>query len=194
MAVDHALEHVFEVTVGLDAVELCRGDEGTDRGPSVSAAIGASEHMILSPECHGSDGALDRIGVKLDAAVIKEAAQRRPARERITDGLGQPTAVRNAPKFRLEPDLHRLDERPCVRLARSPACFGRLAADAFLDGIELGDPTQGLGGDRRAGRLVEVIELASGMRPACGEDDVAACGERLEPGITVDLQYALEAF
>jgi len=28
MAVDHALEHVSEVCVGLDPVELCRGDEG----------------------------------------------------------------------------------------------------------------------------------------------------------------------
>ena len=36
MAVRHALEHVFEVAVGLDVIELCRGDEGTDRCPSLA--------------------------------------------------------------------------------------------------------------------------------------------------------------
>jgi hypothetical protein len=30
--------------------------------------------MILTPQSHGSDGALDRIVVKLDAAVVEEAA------------------------------------------------------------------------------------------------------------------------
>ncbi len=119
--------------------------------------------MVLAPERHGPDGALDRVVVKLDATVVEEAAQRRPARERIADGLGRPAAVRNATELGLEPGLHRLDERPCVRLPRSPACFGRMAADAFLNGIELGDPAQGLGGDRRAVRLVELIELASGQ-------------------------------
>ncbi len=52
MAFGHALEHVFEVGVGLDVVELCRGDEGADRCPSHCAAIGAGEQMVLAPERH----------------------------------------------------------------------------------------------------------------------------------------------
>ncbi len=68
--------------------------------------------MILSPERHGSDGALDRIGVKLDAAVVEEAGECRPAREGIADGLGQPAARRNPAQLVLEPGFHCLDERP----------------------------------------------------------------------------------
>ena len=67
MAVDHALKDVPEVSIGLDVIELSRGDKRTDRCPSPSAAIGASEHMILSPERDGSDGALDGIVVEFNA-------------------------------------------------------------------------------------------------------------------------------
>ncbi len=70
MAVGHALDHIFEVGVGLDVVELCRGDEGADRAPSLCAAIGTGEKVVLAPERDGPDGALDRVVVELDAAVI----------------------------------------------------------------------------------------------------------------------------
>ena len=80
MAVDHALEHVFKVGVGLDVVELCRGDEGADRGPSLSAAIGPGKEMVLAPERHGPDGALDGVVVEFDAAIVEESAQRRAGR------------------------------------------------------------------------------------------------------------------
>ncbi len=68
MAVDHALEHVFEVGIGLDVVEPCRGDEGADDGPTLCATIGAGEQMVLAPEHHRPDGALDGVVVELDAA------------------------------------------------------------------------------------------------------------------------------
>jgi hypothetical protein len=38
-----------------------------------------------------------------------------------------------------------------------------LAADLPFDRIELGDPAQDPGGNRRAGRLVELVKLASGV-------------------------------
>ena len=106
MAVAHALEHVFEIGIGLDVVELCRGDEGTDHGPSLCAAIGAGEQVVLAPERHGPDGAFDRVVVELDTSVIEEPAQRRPARERIADGVGQSATVRDAAKLGLEPGFH----------------------------------------------------------------------------------------
>ncbi len=39
--------------------------------------------MVLAPERDGPDGALDGVVVELDATVVEEAAQRRPARERV---------------------------------------------------------------------------------------------------------------
>ncbi len=50
MAVGHEPENVAKVGIGLDVVELCRGDERTDRCPSLSAAIGTGEQMVLAPE------------------------------------------------------------------------------------------------------------------------------------------------
>ena len=76
MAVGHALEDVLEIGEGLHVVELCGGDEGTNGGPSLSATVGAGEEVVLAPKRDGSDRALDGIVVELDAAIIKEAAQR----------------------------------------------------------------------------------------------------------------------
>ncbi len=50
---------------------------------------------------------------------------------------------------------------------------GRLPADLPLDGIEFADLAQRLGGNRRSGSLRNVIELAPGVRPARGENDIA---------------------
>jgi len=95
MAVRHALDHVFQVGVGLDVVELRGCEKRGDDGPSIRAAVRPGEQMVFSPQCHRPDGVFHRIGIELDAAVIEEAAQRRPTRERIADGLGQPAARRN---------------------------------------------------------------------------------------------------
>jgi hypothetical protein len=70
--------------------------------------------------------------------------------------------------------------------ARSPA----RASDRSLDRTKLGDPTSRLGGDRRGGRLVYIIELASGVSPAGGQYDIAASGQPFEACITVELQNA----
>ena len=95
----HALEHVFEVGVGLDPVELCRGEKRGDDGPSICAAVRPGKQMVFSSQSHRPDGAFHRIGVEFDAAIIQEPAERRPARERIADGLGQPAARRNPVPF-----------------------------------------------------------------------------------------------
>jgi hypothetical protein len=50
MALGHALQDVPEIGEGLHVVELCGGDEGTNGGPSLSAAIGAGEQMVLAPQ------------------------------------------------------------------------------------------------------------------------------------------------
>jgi hypothetical protein len=42
------LEHIFEISEGFDVVELRRGDEGADHGPSRSTAVGTREQVILA--------------------------------------------------------------------------------------------------------------------------------------------------
>ena len=78
MTVGHALQDVSEPGKGLDVVELCGGDEGADGCPSDAATVRAREQMVLAPERDGPDGALDRIVVEFDTAVIEEAGEGGP--------------------------------------------------------------------------------------------------------------------
>ena len=96
----------------------------------------------------GPDGALDRIVVEFDAAVIEEPGEGWPARERITNGLGEGAGGWNAAKLHLEPGLHHLDERPGAGATNVPTLLCGAALGRSLDRIEFGDPPQGLSGDR----------------------------------------------
>ncbi|AJA65714.1 UNVERIFIED_ORG: hypothetical protein M2195_004325 [Bradyrhizobium japonicum] len=60
-----------------------------DGRPGSSAAVAAREQAILSCNCLRSDGALDDVGVELDAAVEQEAFEDGTARDSIADRLGQ---------------------------------------------------------------------------------------------------------
>src|SRR6266436_7574419 len=156
MALGHALQDVPEIGERLDVVELCRGDEGTNGGPSLSATIGAGEQMVLAPKRDGSDRAFDGIVVELDTAVVQEMTEGRPAGKGVTDRVGQTPAARNATELRLEPRLHCLDERLRFGITPAAAVFGGAPADRLFDRIELGDAAQGFGRDWRTNRLVHV--------------------------------------
>jgi len=148
MSVGHALQDVLEPCEGLDVVKLCGGDEGADDCPSDAAAVRPREEMVFASERDGSDGALDRIVVEFDATVIQESGEGLPARERITNGLGERAGGWNAAKLHLEPRLHHLDERPGAGITGVQTCSCRTALDRSLNCVEFGDPPQGLGGDR----------------------------------------------
>lgn len=94
MAVCEVFENVLQVSIGLDAIELCGGDERGDDGPAVGATIRAGKEMVLAPERDRPDRALDRVGVEFDAPVFKEAAESGPTGKRIADGLGKCAARR----------------------------------------------------------------------------------------------------
>jgi hypothetical protein len=93
MALGHALQDVPEIGEGLHVIELCRGDEGANGGPSLSATIRAGEQMVLAPKRDGSDCALDRIVVELDTAVVQEMTKGRPAGKGVTDRVGEAAAA-----------------------------------------------------------------------------------------------------
>src|SRR5260370_34319276 len=109
--------------------------------------------MVLAPERDGPDGALDRIVVEFDAAVIEESGEGWPARERITNGLGEGAGGGNAAKLHLEPGLHHLDERPGAGVTNMPTRVCRAGLDRSLDCIEVGNPPQWPGRDLLVGRL-----------------------------------------
>jgi len=64
VAINHAPEHVFEVGVGFDVIQLARFDERADRRPACAAAVGSGEEMVLAAKSNGADRALDGIRIK----------------------------------------------------------------------------------------------------------------------------------
>ena len=50
MALNHSFEHISEIGEGLDVVELGRGEERSDNGPAIAAAVRAGEQMVLAAE------------------------------------------------------------------------------------------------------------------------------------------------
>ena len=89
MAVDDPGDDVGEVGLRIDAVELAGLDQRGDDRPVLAAAVGAGEESVLAVEGDGADGAFDDVGVDLDAAVVEEAGEAFPARERVADRLGE---------------------------------------------------------------------------------------------------------
>jgi hypothetical protein len=103
MSVNHALDYVDEMGVGLDAVEFCRFNQRADDRPPLAATVAAREQMIFSSERDWMDCTLDRMGVEFDANVIEKARQNFPARERVANGFGERTAPGYLRKLRFEP-------------------------------------------------------------------------------------------
>ena len=83
MAVDDPGGDVGEIGVRLDPAELACFDERGDDGPVLATGIGAGEQCAFAIESDRTDCALDHVAVDLDAAVVEEAGQSRPARQRI---------------------------------------------------------------------------------------------------------------
>ena len=173
---DHAREHVVEISVRLDAVQFAGFDQRADDCPSIAATIAPGKEMVLAAERHGADSTLYWIGVELDAAIVEEAGQTFPPRERVTDCLGQRAAAGHARKLGFQPGVQSLHNRPGERTPFGKTMSGRLSAHAGFDDIEFADPAQCFGRYRLAGRLGHLVELAPRMRPTGGKHDVAVDG------------------
>jgi len=83
VSIHHALEHVAQVGVRLNAIHLARFDQRAECRPSLSTEIRTRQEMVLAPECNGTDGALHRIGIEFDATIVQESREAVPARQRI---------------------------------------------------------------------------------------------------------------
>src|ERR1700758_4532611 len=118
--------------------------------------------MVLATKRDGADRTFDRIVVEVDTAIVQETAEGWPAGKGVTDRFGEATAARDATKLHLEPGLYRLDEGARLGIAHGSALFSSMSPNGLLDCIKLADPAQGFSGDRRPGRLMQVVKL-----PAC---------------------------
>ena len=164
MAPDHAFEDIGEIGEGLDAVEAGGLEEAGEDGPGLGAAVGAGEEIILAPERDGSDLALNRVGVELDTAIVGEAGQAVPARQRVADGAGERALAREAGELALQPGTQVVENRPALLGPGLAAVFGGPPPDLLLHRVERGDAEKRLGGDGRARGRLDVVELAPRMR------------------------------
>src|SRR5690606_7528665 len=92
-----------------------------------------------------------------------------------------------------QPWLKRFYQRARALLPDGSTLIGATTTDLALDAVQAGDTRQCLGGDRRGAGLCQFIEAAADMAPAEGELYVAALGQHLVAGITIDLKHAAEA-
>ena len=145
--------------------------------------------MLLRKQHHKSrsraDGALDDVGVDLDAPVIDEAGQAFPARERVADGFGELGLLADQIELGAQPGLEFVKHRFGLLVSDGTALVGGAAAELALDGIELGDARQGLAGSRRGTGNRKLVEAPSHMGPAEGERHVATFGKSAIAAIAV---------
>src|SRR5215813_370912 len=139
-----------------------------------------------------TDCALNGIGIKLDATIAQELREAIPSRQRIANRISEPAAPRRAAELLLEPDLQLFDQRLRERPSLGQPQRRRLTADAFLDGIELANPSQRFGRDGRVGCFEEFIEVAPYMHPTGGQRDIAARPQSRKAGVAVNVEIARE--
>ena len=154
----------------------------------------AGEEGVLPLQRDRPHGALDRIVVDVDPAVVQVTGQPGPVAQRIVDRLERRRAAEHAAALFLEPAMQRLDHRRAARLADSDALLGRATMYLALDLVEHGDPGERFLRDRRGIALGRIEEAAAHMRPAVGERRRSARAARLAELaiglIAVDLQDA----
>jgi hypothetical protein len=86
--------------------------------------------------------------------------------ERVAERFGKAGFLRHLPKPPIEPELEVFHQRLCLGLPYRAPNVRRLAANAIFDGVELTDAPDGLGRNRRSGRDIDVLELATRMGEA----------------------------
>lgn len=139
MAIDDPGEDIGEIAEGLDAVEFAGFDQGSDDGPMLGAAVRSCEECILAVERDRADRAFDGVAVDLDAAIVEEARQAIPARERVAYRLGKFCLLADQAKLLAQPCFEIGDDRAALFLARGAALLSRSSTDVVFNTIEFGD-------------------------------------------------------
>jgi len=113
--------------------------------------------MIFSAECNRTDCPFNWVGVEVDAAIVQEARQTVPARERVADCFGDRAAAWYKRKLLFEPDPHCLDDGLGAIAASCEPVRRRLTANVGFNSIKFGDLVQRLRRDRRIGCLRDLV-------------------------------------
>src|SRR5271165_2054982 len=127
--VDELGEHIGEIGLRVDVVELAALDQRGDASPVRGSLVMAGEERILAIEYDRPDSAFDDVGVELDAAVVEETRETIPVVQAVTDILSDWRLTGDTSELSLEPGLERRDQRLAPFLAHTAPLLGALAAD-----------------------------------------------------------------
>ncbi len=117
-------ERVGEPGLRIDAIELARFDHAGDHGPMIAAVVRPGEQGILAIQRERTDGTLDRVAVEFDPAIVEEAGQPLPARERIADRLGERALAAELGELGVEEATKLVDARTALLLSCRAALLG----------------------------------------------------------------------
>ena len=106
-----------------------------------------AQEFVFPGQGNRSDLVLDRVGVQLDGAVLKETDQAGPVRQGVADVLGQLRFLRDARELCFQPGLERGNDGCCVFAPGRKAQGRRLPSHGLFDPIEQRDLAQHLLGD-----------------------------------------------
>src|SRR5260370_42672778 len=98
----------------------------------LGAAIGTCEQRIFAVQRDRSDGALYGVVVELDTAIVDEARQALPARQRVSDSLGELALLTDQGEFCAQPRFECIDQRPAFLAPDIAPFVGSMAADVLL--------------------------------------------------------------
>ena len=162
-------EGCAQVGIWVDGVQFADFNHGCRARPSATALIVPCEERVLAVQGDGADGVFNRVGIHLDAAVGQEDLQPVPvavdkAELRCQAGFGG-----DAGTLMGQPFAEVGGQWGGLCLANGEAILGCVTAYARLDLADLGNPAQTLGGDFGAVFLIDVVQLAAGMRSATGQ-------------------------
>jgi hypothetical protein len=94
----------------------------------LGTAVRACEKRTFPIQRDRTDSAFDGIVLSSIAAIIDEARQARPARERITDGFGELALLTNQIELCVQPPFECLGKWPAFLLANEATLLGAAAA------------------------------------------------------------------
>ena len=113
MAVDDPGDDVGEVGLRIDSVEFAGSISEAMIAQCSPPPSEPAKRAFLRLRAMGRM-ARRRVGVDLDAAIVKESGEPLPSRERVADRLGELGLLADQAEFVAQPRFERRDDRPAL--------------------------------------------------------------------------------
>jgi len=104
-------KHIRKPSLGINAVELCRLDQGIHNGGAVPAFVRTAKGPVAPANGNAADSTLGGVVGQADAGVLEKARECLPMIEGVADGLGKRPLGGELPALGAQPGLEAGNER-----------------------------------------------------------------------------------